>query len=161
MSHYTKKQKNGYVILASLLIMALLAVYYDFSAQVNEAIMARAIPCFSVNRPVRQAFQVKIRIKMDGRTYPLDPTIGQDGKCLHDIFTTDRSGVVHIRSNQTSPYTLGDFFSVWKKPFSDHELFNTSVLGTHSLQVLINGKPVSSYEDTQLMPNQKIDIIYR
>ena len=120
------------------------------------------VACLDYTRPTTQNFSLFISITIDGKSYPLDATLGHGaGTCLYDIHTNDTSGNVYIQANDNEQFHLGQFFDVWGKAFSDKKIFQYQVANRHSLHILVNGKSVNTYRNTLLHPNQKIDIIYQ
>ncbi|HZZ99516.1 MAG TPA: hypothetical protein VFK07_02280 [Candidatus Paceibacterota bacterium] len=120
------------------------------------------VACVDYTLPMTQKYHLTINITADGKNVPLDTNIGHDpGNCLRVIHTDDASGIVKITANDSDQYTLGDFFNVWHKQFSAQE-FMGYIIGTgHHLSVAVNGRMVSTLEDTPLHPNETISIVYR
>lgn len=120
------------------------------------------VPCQDVTEPIVEYFDLHIRITIKGENYPLSPNIGHDyGRCLHDIYVDDSSGLVHVRANTKEQFNLGQFFDVWKKTFSSQQIFEYKVGKSYSLEVLVNGKPVTTYRKTPLSPDDVIEVVYK
>ncbi len=146
------------------IVCIFLGAWYLYQSALTSSVYQGlpTVPCFDTTQPVRQAFQVHITITVDGQPYPLEPRIGYDyGKCMHTMYTTDASGVVYIRANDTSTYTLGQFFDVWHKTFSNTQIMTYKVESGHRVHILVNGKEVNSGRETPLRPNDVITISYQ
>lgn len=119
------------------------------------------VPCIDDTKKIVKSFTLRVSIRIYGKKFPLDKTIGHDhGNCLRAIHTMDTSGEVTVSYNFYQPFTLGNFFEVWHKKFTTSQLFEYSAKG-HKLQVFVNGVQVTSaYESILLAPNQNISIIY-
>ncbi len=121
-----------------------------------------AVPCQDYTKPVLQDFTLTINININNNRVPLSPSIGHDyGNCLRSIYTDDASGTVHIRANTSRPYTLGDFFDVWHTIFNKSAVLNHTTSQGQQITVTVNGQPVQTYENTELKPNQTINIFYQ
>lgn len=120
------------------------------------------VPCIDTTQPIRQSFSFSLTIFILGKEKKLDPTIGHDnGNCLHDIFVTDASGTIFVQANDAQHFTLGQFFDVWKKTFSDEQIFSWQKDSKHAILVTVNGKSVDNYRSLILAPNQNIRISYQ
>ncbi len=73
-----------------------------------------------------------LTILRDGAALMIPAQIGLQG-CAYELHTHDGSGIIHIETNTSKQFTLGQFFAVWGQPLSD-----TNVAG-------ITGQPISVY----------------
>ena len=70
-----------------------------------------------------------------------------DSGCPQVIHTHDSSGVLHVETDQSQNYTLGDWFLLWghyansqtQAIFNRTQIFNNKVDATHSLTMTVNG----------------------
>jgi len=74
--------------------------------------------------------------------------IGISGACMEPLHTHDTSGTVHVEASVNRLYTVGDFFSVWKKPFGG------------PTQMLVNGTAVSPLPSQMLWDRETISLTY-
>lgn len=149
------------IIICSALVLVGGFYFYHQAVIQSSYVGLPTVPCQDFTQPIIKNFSFHLQIQISGQNYPLDPAIGHDyGDCLHEISTNDASGVVHIKSNASHDFTLGQFFDVWKKTFNKNQIFQYQVTKGHSLKVLVNSHLVTTYENTLLKPNQKIEIIY-
>jgi len=103
-----------------------------------------------------------LQIVINGQNVPIPAEIGilSSGSCFQPIHTHDASGIIHVESpDTTTQYTLGEFFQIWSATYhtvtingtSRPIVFNsTDILGfkadsTHSVVLLVDGKPSSAY----------------
>lgn len=120
------------------------------------------VPCIDTTLPITQSYTFYLKITISGKDYPLDKSIGHDyGKCLHDIYVNDTSGTVYVKTNGNEHFTLKNFFDVWHTTFNAHQIFGYQTGQGHSLSVLMNGQPVTTFEKTPILPNSDISIIYQ
>lgn len=150
------------LILPLLILLAGLSyVAYQASLVQNSYLGLPTAACIDDTKPIKESFTFNLKIKINGHNYPLDGSIGHDyGNCLRSIYTSDTSGTVFIRSNNTNIYTLGNFFQVWRKAFNQNQLFNHQVAFGHNLQVSVNGQNVKTFENTQITSGAQIVINY-
>jgi hypothetical protein len=119
------------------------------------------VPCLDYTKPVLQHFTFSLNILIQGKASPLDHEIGHDaGNCLHEIYVDDASGTVYIRANDVQLFTLGQFFDVWRKTFTEHQIFSYQTTNSHTLSVFINGQKVTTFRETILKPQQEVQIRY-
>lgn len=143
-------------------VILLSALFYHAALTQSDYIGLPTVPCLDYTKPVVQNFALTITIHIRSEPYALSPTIGHDyGNCLHDIFVNDASGTVHIQANDAEQFTLGQFFDVWKKTFTQKQIFSHQVGKTHHIIVTVNGKEVTEYRNIILQPNQIIHIFYQ
>lgn len=152
-------------VIASLFILlciGLLSVkLYTEALHSSDYVGLPTVPCQDYTLPIKQNYSLTIKIMIINKPYPLTPTIGHDfGKCLHDIYTNDRSGKVFVRTNDTNTYTLGQFFDVWHVTFNKNQIFGYETDQTHHVEVFVNGHHVADYRSASLLPNEIIEVTY-
>lgn len=157
-----KKKVKIIIFLLSFTATILFAWYFmsvaDYQA-VYEGLPTAA--CINTTQKIVQDFSFSITIYANDKKILLDPNIGHDyGNCLHEIFTNDDSGTVHITSNTHDQLTLGQFFDTWKKTFDKNQIFQYQTNNNHQIKVFVNNTSVETFEKTLLQANQKIVIIY-
>jgi hypothetical protein len=57
--------------------------------------------------------------------------------CLYSLHTHDATGIVHIESPDSRPYTLGNLFDIWGQHLSTTQFMGHTVDATHKLSVVI------------------------
>ncbi len=85
---------------------------------VNESRPA-ALPCVSGNG-LAYHWHTTLVILSGGNQVVIPGSIGIRLTCMQVLHTHDADGVIHIEPDtpeQTRVYTIGDFFTVWGKPF--------------------------------------------
>ncbi len=62
-----------------------------------------------------QHVHAHLDVAADGRVPYVPPGIGIDaqGRFIAELHTHDASGIIHVESPSTRPFTLGQFFDVW------------------------------------------------
>jgi hypothetical protein len=59
-----------------------------------------------------------VSIYQDGARLALPDSVGRGSGCAYEMHTHDISGVVHIETDVSKAFTLGQFFSLWGQPLS-------------------------------------------
>src|SRR5919197_949075 len=105
-----------------------------------------------------------IDIFINGQPYRIPSQIGiVPGKCIYWLHTHDDSGVIHIESPVTRNFTLGQFFDIWNKKFSNTQIFDNPVNTKNAMSVYVNGNKINggmSYRDINLKEHDQIAIVY-
>lgn len=154
--------KQAVSVLFSLFILELSYLLYKQALTNASYLGLPTVACQDYTKPVIQNYSLTISITVYGKVYPLDSTIGHDyGKCLHVIYVNDKSGRVYVKANDNNTYTLGQFFDVWRKTFNNTQMGQYMLNGRNGIEVLVNGKKVSTLRTTPLLPNENIQIIYQ
>jgi hypothetical protein len=103
-------------------------------------------------------------IFIDGQPYTVPSQIGiVPGKCIYWLHTHDDSGVIHIESPVTRNFTLGQFFDIWKKQFSNVQIFEKTANATNVMAVYLNGNKINgeaNYRDINIQEHDQIAIVF-
>lgn len=99
-----------------------------------------------------------LRIFIDGKEFFLPANIGITDTCMHSLHTHSDMPVVHVEAPVAKDFTLGDFFTVWDKPFSQTILMDRTVTDAEKIEVTVNGEKVDTYENTILHDHDAIVI---
>ncbi len=101
-----------------------------------------------------------LRITIRGRPTMVPARIGinEFAGFISPVHTHDTTGVVHIESPTTQPYTLGQFFDVWGVLLTAHCIGGYCDGGADSLRVLSNGVRVRG-DPRRLELTEKQDIV--
>ena len=102
-------------------------------------------------------------IFVDGKpvTVPKDIGIDYDARFISPLHTHDRSGVIHVESDEVRDFTLGQFFDVWGVRFTKECLGGYCAKGSAKLRLFANGKPVTGDpRRLVLTSHQEIAIVY-
>jgi len=102
-------------------------------------------------------------IFINGQPYTIPSQIGITDKCFYWLHTHDESGVIHIESPVAKEYTIGQFFDIWNKKFSNTQILDNIVNGKNTLSVYVNGNKVNAavnYRDIKLNAHDEIAIVY-
>ena len=88
-------------------------------------------------------------ITINGANFALPPSPGTfDGGCPQPIHTHDATGVLHVETDQSRDYTLGDWFLLWghwaNNPttaiLNSTQIFGFKTDATHHLTMTVNGQ---------------------
>lgn len=155
-------RKKFLVIFPLSIIVIVAFVLYKNSLHESTYFGLPTVPCFDTTLSIKQNYSITIKMLVDGKPYPLDATIGHDyGKCLHAIYVNDASGKIYVKANDTNMYTLGQFFDVWRKTFTNYQMGDYVTSSTKKIHVLINDKLAreKNIRDIPLSANTTIVII--
>ncbi|HQU07712.1 MAG TPA: hypothetical protein PK539_01480 [Candidatus Paceibacterota bacterium] len=104
-----------------------------------------------------------IDISINGNTVTVPAGIGinQIGGFISPVHTHDTSGIIHVESNVTRDYTLGEFFDVWGVRFTASCIGGYCANATNTLRVYSNGAPVTGDpRSLVLTSHQEIMVVY-
>ena len=103
-------------------------------------------------------------IFINGQPYTIPSQVGiVPGKCIYWLHTHDDSGIIHIESPVTRNFTLGQFFDIWKKNFSNVQVFDNMANGTNTMSVYVNGNQINgntAYRNINLNEHDQITIVF-
>ncbi|HYZ50268.1 MAG TPA: hypothetical protein VE593_05220 [Nitrososphaeraceae archaeon] len=103
-------------------------------------------------------------IFIDGQPYTVPSQVGiVPGKCIYWLHTHDDSGIIHIESPVTRNFTLGQFFDIWKKQFSNVQIFDKTANATNVMAVYLNGNKINreaNYRDINIQEHDQIAIVF-
>lgn len=102
----------------------------------------------------------RLRIVITGEDQQIPANIGVLATCMRPLHTHDASGTLHVEFPRPHNFTLGDFFSIWEKPFSNAEILGHKADETHEITFLVNGAPNSEYEKYIVKDRDQIEIRY-
>ncbi len=100
---------------------------------------------------------------INGSTVPIPAGIGIDeaGGFLSPIHTHDQSDIIHVESNVTRDFTLGEFFDIWGVRFTKDSIGGYTASATTTLAVYANGSLVTGDpRNLVLTEHQEIMIVY-
>lgn len=72
-----------------------------------------------------------LTIILDGGSLAVPSQIGLQG-CAYEVHTHDRSGILHVETDQKKIFTLGQVFSLWGQPLS-----STNIAGITTKPLLV------------------------
>ena len=103
-------------------------------------------------------------IFINGQPFTVPSQVGiVPGKCIYWLHTHDDSGIVHIESPVTRNFTLGQFFDIWKKEFSNVQIFDNVANATNPLSIYVNGNKINgdtNYRNINLNEHDQIAIVF-
>ncbi len=125
--------------------------------------------CDSLEQSVEH-IHAHLTIYIDGQNVPLVANTGiapigvtsqANVTCFYWLHTHDASGVIHIESPTTKPFTLNQFFDIWEKFSSSSSSFPTQLLSSANWTIYVNGKQVNTdFNHLQLHAHDLITIGY-
>jgi len=129
----------------------------DILAQAEQIVDANYGPvdgvyCDSLEQSVEH-IHAHLSIYINGASVPLVANTGiapigvtsqANVTCYYWLHTHDATGVIHIESPTTKPFTLNQFFDVWEKFSSSSSAFPTQLLSSAGWTIYVNGKQVNT-----------------
>lgn len=123
---------------------------------------SREVPCVNSVLPLVKHTHSQLKIIVNGSEVMVPDNTGLSAACHKVLHTHDgEPGKIHLESNTTKDYTLGDFFAVWAKPFSRTQILNYVVDESHELVLMVNSQPSREFENLVFKDGQNIVIEYR
>lgn len=101
-----------------------------------------------------------LKIVINGTPQDIPSGIGVTPTCMNSLHTHDAVGTIHVESPEKRDFTLADFFAVWGKTFTATTILDHTTDATHVILVTVNGKSVTTYENTILNDHDDIVISY-
>lgn len=113
------------------------------------------VPCLREGFPLVQHVHPTVSIIVDGVPEVIPAGVGLSPSCERAVHThadDAARGVIHVESQDSHTYVLGDFFSVW-----DHPIIRDG----YTLVATVDGKPYSaSANQIPLKDLEEIRLIY-
>ncbi len=102
----------------------------------------------------------ELEIYINNEKVKIPANIGIDPTCMKAIHTHDDTGKIHLEYPEAYDFKLGDFFTVWGKPFSKNQILDKTADSTHTVTMTVDGQPNSEFENLIMKDEQKIVIRY-
>ena len=94
-------------------------------------------------------------------TVPADIGINYDARFIAPLHTHDRTGIIHVESNEVRDFTLGEFFDIWGVRLTKDCVGGYCAKGSDKLRLFSNGKPVTGDpRRLVLTSHQEIAVVY-
>ena len=126
--------------------------------------LSKRVPCINSALPVPPAYHIHphLTIKADGKEITIPANIGLSlVGCERALHTHDATGDIHIEPNYYQEFTLGDFFTVWGRPFSRGQILDYTSDLDHEIVMTVDGKPSEEFEKLVFKDKQQIVIEYK
>ena len=152
----------GVIVAAAIGIGLAIASSKALSGAGVSALAIDGIQCNNVEQLVSH-IHAHLDIFINGQPYTIPSQIGITDKCFYWLHTHDESGVIHIESPVAKDYTIGQFFNIWNKKFSNTQILDNIVNGNTTLNVYVNGNKVNAavnYRDIKLKAHDEIAVVY-
>ena len=152
----------GVIVAAAIGIGLAIASSKALSGAGVSALAIDGIQCNNVEQLVSH-IHAHLDIFINGQPYTIPSQIGITDKCFYWLHTHDESGIIHIESPVAKDYTIGQFFDIWNKKFSNTQILDNIVNGKNTLNVYVNGNKVNAgvnYRDIKLKAHDEIAVVY-
>ena len=152
----------GVIVAAAIGIGLAIASSKALSGAGVSALAIDGIQCNNVEQLVSH-IHAHLDIFINGQPYTIPSQIGITDKCFYWLHTHDESGIIHIESPVAKDYTIGQFFDIWNKKFSNTQILENIVNGKNTLNVYVNGNKVNAgvnYRDIKLKAHDEIAVVY-
>jgi len=106
-----------------------------------------------------------LTIMINGTNYPVPADMGifsiTGNSCIRAIHTHDASGTIHVETDVSRNYTLGDLFEIWgnwenngrRAVFNSTQIFGAHAVNGHTLTMTVNGNSNTSFQNYQIPDN--------
>lgn len=148
----------GVIVLVAAGAVAGLWWLVSASTPANEREALLAFTMREHNNPAAH-YHPHLDLRIHGQSVQLPANIGITGLGMRVIHTHDASGEIHIEAPRLFPFTLGDFFTVWDRPFSQQCLLDACVSATGTLTMMVNGATSTEYADYVMRDGDRIELI--
>jgi hypothetical protein len=144
-------------------IVAGIGVYSFTAPRTPAALTIDGIQCNAFEQLLFH-IHAHLDIIINGQYFLVPAQIGIiPDKCFYWLHTHDVTGIIHIESPVNRDFTLGQFFDIWNKKFTNNQIFNYVANGNNPLTVYVNGTKVpngTNFRDIKLSAREEIAIIY-
>lgn len=156
----SRNKSKKYIFIIPIIAAVLSGVIY-WASLPRTSLAIDGIECNSMEQAVFH-IHAHLDIYINGQPFTVPASIGIiQNKCLYWLHTHDTSGIIHIEAPYFRSFTLGEFFDIWNKPFSNNGIFDNAVQGSNTLKVFVNGVETSgNYRDIILGAHDEIVIVY-
>ena len=113
------KKNNSTIIWVIVVgvVLVILFVLPKLKSPNQPGVPNTGVPCLVPNVSLTQHIHPQLTIDVDGVQETIPANIGL-GACERAVHTHDDTYQIHVESQDTRQYTLGDFMSVWGKTFN-------------------------------------------
>lgn len=131
------------VIGGSVVLIGLLAVV---SARPRKPIEDVTMACVQ-HTGVGFHIHPHLRVILDGEKQEIPAEIGiVSPRCMRPLHTHDDSGKLHLEFPVQQEVRLGQFFEVWKQPFSRSHILGRTIGDGDVLRVTVNGQETNELD---------------
>jgi hypothetical protein len=152
---------KGYIAIAGLTLVVLGVMFAVANSSTKN--MASILPrdhCVEHGSGLGMHIHPVLSITIDGKPVVIPAQVGITASCMKALHTHDETGTIHIEYTEPHDFMLEDFFANWGQPFSKDQILDKKVDDTHTLTMMVDGKPSTDFEKLILKDEQVIEIRY-
>ena len=162
--------KDTSQILKILLIVSgvVLAVLIGISTLKPELMEGEPVPfvlqhCIGGHTTALQShYHPSLTIIIDGETIPIPAETGVEDDCMRMVHTHDDTGKLHVEKEDASVnITIGDFFAVWGKTFTENQILDYKADATHEIVMTVDGIVNTEYNNYIPQDGESVVIEYQ
>lgn len=157
--HYRKKSSSGWWLLGGIIVVVIVLFVLGRSNNANATTREVALSC-TTDMFTQFHIHPHLTIAINGVRQEIPTGLGNVPGCMHPLHTHDSSGTIHVEAPEQRDFTLGDFFAVWGKTFSQDQILDAKTDATHTITETVNGTEVQTFESTVLRDSDQIVITY-
>lgn len=153
----------GVVVVTMVVLFIGFIVYTGNKSHDYDAMSSRqlALRCLATEGEAMHIHShLSIMINKQLVSVPTHIGVNTNKNCIDAVHTHDGDGLIHVESPAKKDFTLGDFFAVWDKPFSQAQILESKVNAEYGLKLYIDGKESSNFDSTILKDHQELFIDY-
>ena len=107
-------------------------------------------------------YHPSVMVIIDGEQIPIPTDVGVQTGCMRMVHTHDDSGKLHVEKEDASiNITIGDFFAVWGKTFTENQILDSNTDSTHEIVMTVDGVVNTEYNNYIPTDGEQIKIEYK
>ncbi len=158
-AHKGKLRTLGIALLL-LLVVGGGGVWLVLQSAAPKAFDATRVCIVEGGVPLAMHIHPQLHILLNGEAQTIPANIGVGSVCVRPVHTHDSSGEIHVESNVSRDFRLGEFFAVWKKTFTKEQILDAKIDATHRIVMTVNGNKSDAYENLIMHDKDDIEIRY-
>lgn len=151
------------VISIAVLVLVVAFLWWAVSGMLQESSQCKNTRAIEQNigshQNLAQHIHADLRIVIDGKEQAIPSDIGIVPGIMRPVHTHDASGEVHIEGPCRREYSLGEFFEVWGKQFSERCIFEKCT-DKGELTMTVDGKDSKEFDSHMVHDDETIVITY-
>lgn len=108
-------------------------------------------------------YHAKLAVTVNGEDVPVPKNVGITALNHAPMHTHDDDQVIHMEYNGTvrgSDLTLGRFFDIWGKGWTDTSFMGNPLTATATVRVIVNGEETNKGREYVMRDSDTIEVVY-
>ncbi len=155
----------AFILIPLILIGFFYGAYEVYLSLAPPAPALRIFPGLFIDAKVRGTdsflpFPIPEKIGNPGGIWKAHVYDGDGLNGFYPLYTTDRSGLIHVVSKVARNYTLGDFFAVWGQTLNSTQVLSLHNGSDGTWTMIVNGQPSNDWGGHMLKDGEIIRLRY-